>query len=217
MDKIWLKSYPEGMPAAIDASRYASLTELVDESVANYADRDAYCCMGNSMTFRQLDGMSRAFGAWLQSKGVGGSNNKGARVAVMMPNVLQYPVAIFGILRAGCTVVNVNPLYTPRELEHQLKDSGAEAIVILENVATTLEPVVAKTQIKHVIAASLGDLRGVKGMMVNFTVRNLKKMVPAAWRCSRPSLNAGKRSPVARLPKAMACRKLRPRPPAMRS
>ena len=175
MEKIWLKHYPEGVPAEIDPSLYPSLKALVDESVARFADRDAYTCMGKSITFRQLDGLSHAFAAWLQSKGL----KKGARVAVMMPNVLQYPVAIFGILRAGCTVVNVNPLYTPRELEHQLKDSGAEAIVILENFATTLEHVVEHTQVRHVVVASLGDLLGVKGALVNFVVRNLKKMVPA--------------------------------------
>ena len=179
MDKIWLQHYPAGMPATVDASRYPSLKALVEESVAQYADRDAYVCMGKTLTFRALDGMSRAFAAWLQSKGLGGNGNKGARVAVMMPNVLQYPVAIFGILRAGCTVVNVNPLYTPRELEHQLKDSGAEAIVILENFATTLEAVVARTRIKHVVVASLGDLLGLKGLLVNFAVRHVKSMVPA--------------------------------------
>ncbi len=179
MDKIWLQHYPASVPATVDASRYPSLKALVEESVAQYADRDAYVCMGKTLTFRALDGMSRAFAAWLQSKGLGGNDNKGARVAVMMPNVLQYPVAIFGILRAGCTVVNVNPLYTPRELEHQLSDSGAEAIVILENFATTLEAVVARTQIKHVVVASLGDMLGLKGLLVNFAVRHVKKMVPA--------------------------------------
>jgi long-chain acyl-CoA synthetase len=175
MERIWLKHYPDGVPAHIDPAQYPSLKALVDESVARFADRDAYTCMGKSITFRQLDGLSHAFAAWLQSKGL----KKGARVAVMMPNVLQYPVAIFGVLRAGCTVVNVNPLYTPRELEHQLKDSGAEAIVILENFATVLEQVVAHTQVRNVVVASLGDLLGAKGALVNFVVRNVKKMVPA--------------------------------------
>ena len=131
--------------------------------------------MGKTITFGDVDRLSTRFGAWLQSKGLA----KGARVAVMMPNVLQYPVAVFGILRAGYTVVNVNPLYTPRELEHQLKDSGAEAIVILENFATTLEQVLPKTPVKHIVVASLGDLLGFKGLIVNFVVRNVKKMVPA--------------------------------------
>ena len=175
MEKIWLKNYPPGMPAEIDPSRYASLKDLFDESVAKFADREAYTCMGKSISFADVERASRAFGAWLQDKGL----QKGDRVAVMMPNVLQYPAAIFGILRAGYTVVNVNPLYTPRELEHQLKDSDAKVIVILENFAHTLEQVIARTGIKHVVVASLGDLLGGKGVVVNFVVRHVKKMVPA--------------------------------------
>ena len=171
MEKIWLKSYPKGVPAEIDVNTYRSIPHLIDENVVKYRDRPAYICMGKTINFGEVDRLSHAFGAWLQSKGLA----KGARVAVMMPNVLQYPAAVFGILRAGCTVVNVNPLYTPRELEHQLKDSGAEVIVILENFATTLEQVLAKTPIKHVVLASLGDLLGVKGLIVNFVVRNVKK------------------------------------------
>ncbi|MGH9649959.1 MAG: AMP-binding protein, partial [Terriglobales bacterium] len=134
----------------------------------------AFRCMGKTISFGDLDRMTRAFGAWLQAKGHG----KGVRVAIMMPNCLQYPVALYGTLRAGGIVVNVNPLYTPRELEHQLKDSGAEVIVILENFAHTLEEVLPRTPVKHVVLASLGDLLGVKGLIVNYVLRKVKKMVP---------------------------------------
>ncbi len=176
MEKIWLKHYPAGVPAEIDPNKYQSIRDLFDESVASYGARPAYYCMGAEITFADLDRMSHAFGAWLQSRGL----QKGERVALMMPNVLQYPVALFGVLRAGLVVVNVNPLYTPRELEHQLQDSGAKAIVILENFAHTLEQVVARTPVKQVVVAAMGDLLGgVKGALVNFAVRNLKKMVPA--------------------------------------
>ena len=175
MEKIWLKQYPPGVPAEIDISEYASLPDLFDKSVRQFGDRPAFHCMGKGITFAELDRLSAAFGAWLQSKGLG----KGARVALMMPNVLQYPVCLYGTLRAGCTVVNVNPLYTARELEHQLKDSGAEVIVILENFAHVLEEVIARTPVKHVVVASLGDMLGLKGAIVNFVVRNVKKMVPA--------------------------------------
>src|SRR5688572_32946313 len=137
MDRIWLKSYPAGVPADIDPSKYRSLIELFDSSIAKYRDRPAFHSMGKSITFDQLDKRSRDFGAWLQARGLA----KGARVAIMMPNCLQYPVAMFGVLRAGCTVVNVNPLYTARELEHQLKDSGAEAIVLLENFGHVFQEV----------------------------------------------------------------------------
>ena len=175
MEKVWLKSYPKGVPAEIDANRYKSVGEVFDESVKKYAERPAYHNMGRTITFRELEKHSRDFGAWLQSMGLA----KGARVALMMPNVLQYPVCIFGTLRAGYTVVNVNPLYTPRELEHQLKDSGAEVIVILENFATTLQQIVKNTSVKHIVVASLGDMLGLKGVIVNFVVRHVKKMVPA--------------------------------------
>jgi len=175
MEKIWLKSYPKGVPAEIDVNAYRSIPHLIDENIGKYRDRPAYICMGKTLTFGEIDQLSTRFVAWLQSRGLA----KGARVAVMMPNILQYPVAVFGILRAGLTVVNVNPLYTPRELEHQLKDSGAEAIVILENFATTLEQVLPKTPVKHIVVASLGDLLGAKGLIVNFVVRNVKKLVPA--------------------------------------
>lgn len=176
MEKIWLKSYPAGVPAEIDVTQYQSVVELLEESFRKFASRNAYSCMGKTMTYAQLDDYSRRVAAWLQSRGL----PKGARVAIMMPNVLQNPIAIMAVLRAGYTVVNVNPLYTPRELEHQLKDSGAEAIIVLENFAHTLEQVVAKTQIKHVVIGSMGEmLGGLKGMIVNLVVRRVKKFVPA--------------------------------------
>ncbi|MDZ5631751.1 MULTISPECIES: long-chain fatty acid--CoA ligase [unclassified Janthinobacterium] len=176
MEKIWLKSYPPGVPADIDPDQYRSLVHLLEEAFQKYADRNAYVCMDKFLTYAELDTYSRQLGAWLQSRGL----KKGARVALMMPNVLQYPVAIAAVLRAGYTVVNVNPLYTPRELEHQLNDSGSEAIIVLENFAHTLEQVLGKTAVKHIVVASMGEmLGGLKGMIVNFVVRNVKKMVPA--------------------------------------
>lgn len=176
MDKFWLPSYPTGVPADIDPARYRSLVHLMEEAFATYASRPAYVCMGKTLTYADVDVMSRRLGAWLQAQGLA----PGARVALMMPNVLQYPVALAAVLRAGYIVVNVNPLYTPRELEHQLKDSGAEAIIILENFAHTLQKVIAHTSIKVAVVASMGDLLGTaKGTLVNFVVRNLKKMVPA--------------------------------------
>ena len=174
MERIWLKQYPPGVPADIDASQYTSLVQLLDESFAKFADRKAFICMDKSITYRDLDEMSVALAAYLQSKGL----QQGARVALMMPNVLQYPVATSAVLRAGYAVVNVNPLYTPRELEHQLKDSGAEAIIVLENFATTVQQVLSKTAVKHVVIASMGDMLGLKGMIVNLVVRRVKKMVP---------------------------------------
>jgi long-chain acyl-CoA synthetase len=175
MDRIWLKKYPAGVPADIDVNLYNSLPELLEESFKKFADRKAFICMDKAITYRELDEMSSAMGAYLQSKGL----QKGARVAIMLPNILQNPVASAAILRAGYTVVNVNPLYTPRELEHQLKDSGAEAIFIVENFANTLQQVIGKTPVKHVILCSMGDLLGFKGVIVNFVVRKVKKMVPA--------------------------------------
>src|SRR5689334_13791745 len=174
MERIWLKQYPPGVPSDVDVTQYSSLVELLEESFAKFADRKAFICMDKSISYRDLDEMSRAFGAFLQSKGL----PKGARVALMMPNVLQYPVSTAAVLRAGYAVVNVNPLYTPRELEHQLKDSGAEAIVVLENFATTVQQVLGKTSVKHVIIGSMGDLLGFKGVIVNLVVRKVKKMVP---------------------------------------
>ncbi|QPF85569.1 long-chain fatty acid--CoA ligase [Bradyrhizobium genosp. L] len=175
MERIWLKHYPAGVPADIDVTQYSSLVELLEESFRKFADRKAFICMDKAITYRELDQMSTALGAYLQSKGL----QKGARVALMMPNVLQYPIATAAVLRAGFAVVNVNPLYTPRELEHQLKDSGAEAIIVLENFATTVQKVLANTQVKHVIVGSMGDLLGLKGVIVNLVVRRVKKMVPA--------------------------------------
>ena len=175
MERIWLKQYPAGVPADIDVSLYPSLVELLEESFKTFADRKAFICMDKAITYGELDAMSTALAAYLQGLGL----KKGARVAIMMPNVLQNPIASAAILRAGFTVVNVNPLYTPRELEHQLRDSGAEAIIILENFASTLEKVLPKTSIKHVIMGSMGDLLGFKGVIVNFVVRRIKKMVPA--------------------------------------
>jgi long-chain acyl-CoA synthetase len=176
MDRIWVKHYPAGVPADIDAGQYPSLVALFEESFAKYKNANAYACMDKKLTYAQLDEMSRALGAWLQSKGL----QRGDRVAIMMPNVLQYPVCVAGILRAGFVVVNVNPLYTPRELEHQLKDSGAKAIIIIENFAKTLEQVLSKTPVQHIVLASMGDLLGFpKGTIVNMVVRKVKKMVPA--------------------------------------
>nr|WP_314542067.1 long-chain-fatty-acid--CoA ligase [uncultured Massilia sp.] len=176
MDKFWLKSYEEGVAADIDWTQYRSLTHLLEEAFRKYADRKAYACMGKSMTFAELERMSAQMAAWLQQRGL----KPGARVAIMLPNVLQYPVAMAAVLRAGYTIVNVNPLYTARELQHQLIDSGAEAIVVLENFAHTVADVVARTQVKHVVVATMGDLLGgVKGAIVNLVVRKVKKLVPA--------------------------------------
>jgi long-chain acyl-CoA synthetase len=175
MDKLWLKSYPPGVPAEIDSNQYRSLVHLLEESFQKYADRNGFVCMDKFLTYRELDGYSKKLAAWLQSRGM----PKGARVAIMMPNVLQYPVAIAAVLRAGYVVVNVNPLYTARELEHQIRDSGAEAIIVLENFAHTVEQVLGKTPLRHVVVASMGELLGgVKGMLVDFVVRNVKKLVP---------------------------------------
>ncbi|MGL9620433.1 long-chain fatty acid--CoA ligase [Bradyrhizobium sp. U531] len=175
MERIWLKQYPPGVPADIEPTQYASLVDLLEESFTKFADRKAFICMDKSISYRDLDQMSVALAAYLQGRGL----QRGARVAIMMPNVLQYPVATAAVLRAGFAVVNVNPLYTPRELEHQLKDSGAEAIIVLENFAHTVEQVIARTGVKHVIVASMGDLLGFKGVIVNLVVRRVKKMVPA--------------------------------------
>ena len=176
MDRFWLKSYPPGVPADIDPSAYSSVVSLFEESFSRHRDKKAYVCMDKALTFGEIDSLSTALGAWLQGRGL----KRGARVAIMMPNVLQYPVAVAAVLRAGYVAVNVNPLYTARELEHQLQDSGAEAIIILENFATTLQRVIAQTGIKHVVVASMGDLLGFpKGLIVNFVVRTMRKMVPA--------------------------------------
>jgi long-chain acyl-CoA synthetase len=174
-DRPWLSSYPQGVPADIDASQYSSLVGLMEESFAKYADRTAYSFMGKDVSYAETDKLSKAFGAYLQGLGLA----KGDRVAVMMPNCPQYPIAVAAILRAGLILVNVNPLYTPRELEHQLKDSGAKAIVIMENFGTTLQQCIAATPIKHIVLAAMGDRLGfLKGALVNYVVRNVKKLVP---------------------------------------
>ena len=175
-DRPWLSAYPDGVPADIDPTQYASLVELMEASFSKFADRCAYSFLGKDTTFGQTDTQSRALAAYLQSLGLA----KGDRVAIMMPNVPQYPVAVAAILRAGFVVVNVNPLYTPRELEHQLRDSGAKAIVIIENFAATLQKCIANTPVKHVVLAAMGDRLGLlKGALVNYVVRNVKKLVPA--------------------------------------
>ena len=176
MEKTWLKQYPAGVPAEINVEQYASLVALLDESFKKFGARVAYKFMGKAITFAQVDDASRAMAAYLQTLGL----DKGDRVAIMLPNVPQYPVAVAAILRAGYVVVNVNPLYTPRELEHQLKDSGAKAIIIVENFATTLQKVLANVPTKKVIITALGDMLGFpKSMIVNYVVRKVKKMVPA--------------------------------------
>ena len=175
-NRPWLAAYPQGVPADIEPSQYQSLVQLMEESFQKYSTRPAYSFMGKEVSFGETDSLSRAFAAYLQGLGLA----KGDRVAIMMPNVPQYPVAVAAILRAGFVVVNVNPLYTPRELEHQLKDSGSKAIVIIENFANTLQQCIANTPVKHVVLATMGDmLGGLKGALVNYVVRKVKKMVPA--------------------------------------
>ncbi len=175
MDKPWLKHYPPGVKAEVDVTHYANIPAILAQTVAKYGSRIAFECMGAQITYNELDRLSAAFAAHLAENGF----KKGDRIALMMPNVLQYPIAIFGVLRLGCVVVNCNPLYTPRELEHQLKDSGATAVVVLENFATTLEKVKAATNIRHVIVTGVGDMLGLKGHLVNFILRKVKKVVPA--------------------------------------
>jgi len=173
-DRPWLAAYPQGVPADIDPTHYASLVALMDEAFRQYADRVAYSFMGKDVTYARTDSLSSAFAAYLQGLGL----VKGDRVAIMMPNVPQYPVTVAAVLRAGFVVVNVNPLYTPRELEHQLKDSGAKAIVIIENFAATLQACIASTPVKHVVLCAMGDRLGLKGLLVNYVVRSVKKLVP---------------------------------------
>ena len=176
MEKIWLKSYPPGVPATINPEEYASLVALIDEALTRYADKPAYHCMGTTITYADLETQSRAFGAWLQNVA---RLQKGDRVAVMMPNVLQYPIALIGLLRAGMTVVNVNPLYTARELQHQLHDSGAKAIVILENFAHVLQDVIKDSDVEHVVVTGVGDLlKFPMSVVVNTVVRHVRKQVP---------------------------------------
>lgn len=176
LSKVWLNRYPADVPAEIDPDRYQSLADMFEQSVARYGDRPAFINMGKTLTFHQLEAQSRAFAAYLQQET---GLQKGDRIALMMPNLLQYPIALFGALRAGMVVVNVNPLYTPRELEHQLTDSGAAAVVIMANFAHTLEKVIANTQVKHVILTQVGDrLSGLKGPLINLAVKYIKRMVP---------------------------------------
>lgn len=177
MDRVWLKRYPAGVPAQIDPDHYSSLLDIFEQSIAKFADKVAFVNMGKSITYRQLDQQSQAFAAYLQHElGL----KKGDAVAIMMPNLLQYPVALMGVLRAGCSVVNVNPLYTPRELQHQLTDSKARAIIIVENFAHTLMAVEKNIQVEHVILTKMGDMLGaVKGTLVNLVVKHLKKLIPA--------------------------------------
>ncbi|QUM76575.1 long-chain-fatty-acid--CoA ligase FadD [Moritella sp. 24] len=176
MEKVWLKRYPENVPAEIDFGSFRSLNDIFDQTVQNYADNPAYVNMGCSLTYGEIDEKSRAFAAYLQNEL---KLNKGDRVALMMPNLLQYPIALFGALRAGMVIVNVNPLYTPRELKHQLNDSGAKAIVIISNFASVLEKVVKDTPVEHIILTQLGDLFSpVKGAITNLVVKYVKKMVP---------------------------------------
>jgi long-chain acyl-CoA synthetase len=171
----WLKNYPNGVPANIDVNQYATLIQMVEEAFQKYRDKVAFTCMGKDLTFGEIDKLSRDFGAYLQSRGL----EQGDRVALMMPNLLQYPIALFGALRAGLVVVNTNPLYTPREMLHQFTDSGAKAIVIVENFASNLEKILKDTPIKTIITTSIGEMLGFpKKVVVNFVVRNIKKMVP---------------------------------------
>ena len=174
MDRIWLDHYPRGVPAEIDVNEYASAREVFEESCRKFATRPAFSCMGRSISFADLDALSSTFGAWLQHQGC----TKGTRVALMMPNILQYPVCLFGALRAGCAIVNVNPLYTARELEHQLVDSGAEVIVVVENFARTLQSVVANTKVRQVVVTSIGEMLAVKGHLVDLVLRRVKKVIP---------------------------------------
>jgi long-chain acyl-CoA synthetase len=198
MEKVWLKSYPPGVPAEIDNSQYASIRDIFRQSCAKFAQNPAFTCMGATISYAKLDRLTRDFGAYLQN--VAGLK-PGARVAIMMPNLLQYPVALFAVLRAGMIVVNCNPLYTPRELEHQLSDSGADAIVILENFAKTLEQVVARTKVKTIITTQVGDLLGFpRSLVVNFAAKHVKKIVPP-WTLPNPvtfpaALSAGSGKPL---------------------
>ena len=202
MEKIWLKHYPKGVPAEIDINEYKSVRDVFEESATKFATRPAFTCMGKSITFADLDRLSAAFGVYLQANGC----KKGTRVALMMPNILQYPVCLFGTLRAGCTVVNVNPLYTARELEHQLTDSGAEVIVVVENFARTVAEVLGRTKVRRVIVTSIGELLGFKGIVVDLVLRRVKKMIPAwsipeAVRLS-DALAAGRTGKLERVPLA---------------
>jgi long-chain acyl-CoA synthetase len=176
VEKVWLKSYPPDVPAEIPLDELPSIRAILERSCERFAELPAYTCMGRTLTYAQVDGLSRDFASWLQNAA---GLAPGARVALMMPNLLQYPVALYGALRAGLVVVNCNPLYTPRELEHQLNDAGAEAIVILENFAHTLQEVVAKTRVRRIVTTQVGDLLGFpKSHVVNAVVKHVKRLVP---------------------------------------
>ncbi|MGO9758017.1 MAG: AMP-binding protein, partial [Roseiarcus sp.] len=179
MERIWLAKYPQGVPAEVDATAYRSLGEVFEMSAAKFGPRAAFVNMGTAISFSEMERLTRDFAAYLQTVL---KLPRGARVALMMPNVLQYPIALFGALRAGYVVVNCNPLYTARELQHQLADSGALAIIVVENFASVVEQVIAQTAVKHVVVTGLGDMLGFpKGMAVNFAVKYVKRMIPA-WR-----------------------------------
>src|SRR5689334_9586249 len=173
LDRFWLKSYPAGVAPTIDEREIGTLVQLLQDSFAQHGAKVAFACMGATLTYQQLDALSNAVASWLQSRGL----VRGDRVAVMLPNVLQYPVVMAGILRAGCVVVNVNPLYKPRELEHQLADSGARAIFVLENFAATLAAVREHVPTDSVCVCRLGDLLGARGALVNFVVRHVRKLI----------------------------------------
>lgn len=193
MEKPWLQHYPAGVPVNIDPNDYPRVIDMLEECFKKYADRPAFYFMGKMLTFRQIDEQSRNFGAYLRSRGL----EPGDRVALMMPNMIQYPIAMFGALRAGMILVNTNPLYTPREMRHQFVDSGAKAIIIAENFAANLQQIIAETQIKTVILTSIGEMLGLKGYIVNFVIRKIKKMVPkfelTNTVCFTDTLKAGKK------------------------
>ena len=194
MEKVWLKSYPGSVPADILPLKENSLAEMMENACRRYGDKTAYISMGKELSYSELDRLATDFAGWLQSVGL----KKGSRVALMLPNLFQYPICLFGILRAGCIAVNVNPLYTPRELEHQMKDSGAEAIIVVENFAHTVEQVLPRCPaMKHVVVTPMGEMLGLKGVLVNLVVRHVKKLVPR-WRIPgtinvQGALTAGRR------------------------
>jgi long-chain acyl-CoA synthetase len=200
VERPWLSQYPPGVPAEIDVAEYQSVRDVFEESCRTYAKRPAFTCMGRQITFADLDALSSTFGGWLQSVGC----TRGTRIALMMPNILQYPICVFGALRAGCTVVNVNPLYTARELEHQLIDSGAEVIVVVENFARTLSQAIARTRIRQVIVTSIGELLAAKGRVVDLVLRRVKRMVPP-WTLPgairfTDAMKAGRKRALSRIP-----------------
>jgi long-chain acyl-CoA synthetase len=200
VERPWLSQYPPGVPAEIDVAEYQSVRDVFEESCRTYAKRPAFTCMGRQITFADLDALSSTFGGWLQSVGC----TRGTRIALMMPNILQYPICVFGALRAGCTVVNVNPLYTARELEHQLIDSGAEVIVVVENFARTLSQAIGRTRIRQVIVTSIGELLAAKGRVVDLVLRRVKRMVPP-WTLPgairfTDAMKAGRKRALTRIP-----------------